>query len=627
MKKATLFLLLFLVSCILPAQVTDTDGVRGNWFDAAEGGWALGIYGSVAIVDNHVYDIRYTEQHGKALKLTLVDKDTRIVNIVTLTPKRDGTLRMKQGKKLRRLTRLAGQPRVPADKGYDQFFRTDTAIVQGYIEGYSRELGFETGTVYTDDITTNNSFPRVVEIAPDGTFTCKLPMSYPAVQTIYANGQFIYFFASPGTTQTIYINWPALVGEQGTDGKEPMLYMGEDAHLSRLSKDLGNLLHYSYVKISRAADTQAPMQFRESIRPDVAEWQHIGDSLAAMYAPSERAVKLIRHSVALREGCTLLEYDMLRGIRRNNDEEGKNEVLKVEAGKDFYDFLEHMPIDEPEMLACSQADMFTNRYEFMEILWTVKNRGMGYDSNLPAKEVDRMRLDTLAAELTREDSLMALLCGKERPFLWQVAGVRQAKNRMESYDTYEGRKEYVDLMKARAEEHPALVEKLDRLYADKLAEERAKSYELPASKEADIFRNIIKNHPGKVLVDWATTCGPCRWGIQNTAELRHKYKDHPDVKFIYITSEDESPLDAYNAYVEQHLKGEACYRISATDFAYLRQLFKFSGIPHYELVEKDGTISVEKLDVISLYNYLEERFPMPEEEQDKENKASEQEGE
>lgn len=621
MKKATLSLLLFLVSCILPAQVTDTDGVRGNWFDAAGGGWALGIYDSVAIVDNHVYDLRYAEQHGKALKLTLADKDSRITDVVTLTPRRDGTLRMKQGKKLRRLTREAKQPRVPADKGYGQFFRTDTAIVQGYIEGYSRELGFETGSVYIKDIVTNESYPRVVDIAPDGTFTCKLPMNYPSVQTIFAKGNFVHFFASPGTTQTIYINWPALNGEQGTDGKEALHYMGEDAHLSRLSKDLSELLRYSYAKIGKAAETLTPMQFRESIRPDVAEWQHIGDSLAAMYAPSQKAVMLIRHSVALCEGATLLEYDMLRGMNRSNDKEGKNEVLKVMADKDFYDFLEHMPIDEPEMLAYERADQFTNRFEFMEILWSVKNRIMSFESNLPAKEVDRMFLDTLTAELAREDTLMARLCGKERPFLWQVAGIRQAKNKIGDYATYEGRKEYVDMQKARVEDHPALVEKLEQIYAAKLTEERAKSYELPEGKEADIFRNITKNHPGKVLfVDfWATTCGPCRWGIQNTADLRRKYKDHPDVQFIFVTSEDESPLNAYNDYVEKHLKDEACYRLSATDFNYLRQLFRFSGIPHYELVEKDGTISVEELNVVSLYNYLEERFPLPEEEQTEED--------
>lgn len=55
------------------------------------------------------------------------------------------------------------------------------------------------------------------------------------------------------------------------------------------------------------------------------------------------------------------------------------------------------------------------------------------------------------------------------------------------------------------------------------------------------FRNIIKNHPGKVLfVDFlATSCGPCRSGIEATADLvQEVQKDHPEFQFIYITGEE-----------------------------------------------------------------------------------------
>ena len=136
------------------------------------------------------------------------------------------------------------------------------------------------------------------------------------------------------------------------------------------------------------------------------------------------------------------------------------------------------------------------------------------------------------------------------------------------------------------------------------------SYQLPEGKATDIFRNIIRNHPGKVLfVDfWATTCAPCRGGIEATAELRKKYKNHPEFQFIYISGEKESPKTAYDQYVEKHLKGEACYYVTGTEFNYLRQLFQFNGIPHYELVEKDGSISKENLDSYNIKQYLEKRF-------------------
>lgn len=107
---------------------------------------------------------------------------------------------------------------------------------------------------------------------------------------------------------------------------------------------------------------------------------------------------------------------------------------------------------------------------------------------------------------------------------------------------------------------------------------------------------------------WATTCGPCRGGIQATADLRKQYHNHPEFQFVYITSENESPEKSYTDYVEKHLKGEACYRLTDTEYKYMRQLFQFNGIPHYVVVEKDGSISTEKVGVHNLADFLKRRF-------------------
>lgn len=99
------------------------------------------------------------------------------------------------------------------------------------------------------------------------------------------------------------------------------------------------------------------------------------------------------------------------------------------------------------------------------------------------------------------------------------------------------------------------------------------------------------------IVLYASFCAPYK-----------KYKDHPEFQFIYITGERESPAGAYKQYVEKHLKGEASYYVTGTEYNYLRQLFHFNGIPHYELVEKDGSISNEKLSSYSIGQYLKKRF-------------------
>ena len=139
---------------------------------------------------------------------------------------------------------------------------------------------------------------------------------------------------------------------------------------------------------------------------------------------------------------------------------------------------------------------------------------------------------------------------------------------------------------------PFLKEEGERLFAKIFLEDTVeKTYELPNTPAANIFKELITPHNGKyLLVDfWATSCGPCLGNIKRQKKLREKYKDNPDVDFVFITSEYESPLNAYEKFVnEQELTHT--YRIPTDDYRYLRQLFRFNGIPRYILVDKEGKI-------------------------------------
>lgn len=114
---------------------------------------------------------------------------------------------------------------------------------------------------------------------------------------------------------------------------------------------------------------------------------------------------------------------------------------------------------------------------------------------------------------------------------------------------------------------------------------------LPEGKATEIFKDIIKNHKGKILfIDfWATTCGPCVASIKRMKETRKEYKDNKDFEFVFITDESLSPLEPYNKFVaEQEL--ENIYRLASEDYNRLRQLFKFNGIPRYVVIDKKGEV-------------------------------------
>ncbi len=120
----------------------------------------------------------------------------------------------------------------------------------------------------------------------------------------------------------------------------------------------------------------------------------------------------------------------------------------------------------------------------------------------------------------------------------------------------------------------------------------AQPWELPSDERGKLIRNIIAPYRGKfILLDfWGTGCGPCRYNIEHSAEIRAANREHPDFKMIFITGDSESPEDAYNKYVADNLAGETSLRVSASDFIRMRDLFCFSGIPHYVLIDREGKV-------------------------------------
>jgi hypothetical protein len=72
-------------------------------------------------------------------------------------------------------------------------------------------------------------------------------------------------------------------------------------------------------------------------------------------------------------------------------------------------------------------------------------------------------------------------------------------------------------------------------------------------------------------------------------DTRAKYAGNPDFDFVFITDDRTSPRNDYDKFVaEQELKN--IHRISADEMNYLRQLFKFNGIPRYIVINKEGNV-------------------------------------
>ena len=77
--------------------------------------------------------------------------------------------------------------KVPVDFNSPQFFNADTAHLIGYIKGYDVRLGFSTGIIYASNDITNEDYPIVVQVYPDGRFEARFPISIPLHMTLLIN--------------------------------------------------------------------------------------------------------------------------------------------------------------------------------------------------------------------------------------------------------------------------------------------------------------------------------------------------------------------------------------------------------------------------------------------------------
>ena len=179
------------------------------------------------------------------------------------------------------------------------------------------------------------------------------------------------------------------------------------------------------------------------------------------------------------------------------------------------------------------------------------------------------------------------------PLIWQVALSESLRSKHQLsanfYQDKDALYSVLEEVKTDGEiSNPAILESLENFYRRSYAK---KSFEIPNDDRGKVIKEIIAPYEGKMLlIDfWGMFCGPCRHAIQTSVKAREKNRNHPDFKMLFI-SDDSGSERGYEDFVTEYLEGEACYRISNSDFHLLRDLFAFSGIPRYVLVDRDGKV-------------------------------------
>lgn len=591
-------------------ETSPLQSIRGNWFRAdIPNQWEYGIYDSVCIIQNRMFTNKSIHKRGDCIELTVQDKKNSGIETLLFTPQPNGDylIKFKGTDELPYTKETNNKPLMTTEADFKEFIRKDTAYLQGYIDKHDSETA--TTSLLISNELTREDYPTIVNINPDGSFECKLVLNYPIENLMQIGNHHISFYIEPGQTLSIYVD------DKGSYDNIKM--MGPSAALSQMYDRLNDLIRYDNDVFTKGRNGFSPDLFKKEIQAASAKLNQTGDSLIQIYTTSPKAIHLIKNKLALEKGKILLNLMAYRSAFAERDT--ANQALKIKVGNDYYDFLKDISLNDESLLADKGYREFINRFEFMPPLREVQNDA--YEKkffspstdkegpNISNRKQDGQTLDKAKEYLTKGDSVINLLSGQTNSFLWQTTLVRRLQFDLKAYNTFSAAKRHINILNKYLT-YPILIAETNRIFDNIFSKKADKTYQLAEGKATEIFRNIIKAHSGKMLfIDfWATSCGGCREGIEATAQLREDYKNHPQFQFIYITDERSSPKKTYDEYVAKNLQGESSYRISESEFIYLRELFKFNAIPHYELIQKDGSVTINPPTAWELEEYIQKHF-------------------
>jgi len=472
----------------------------------------------------------------------------------------------------------------------EQFFTRDSAKVVGYIKGYRPNLGFKTVNIDATNVLTNENRPLIAEIDSTGRFICSIPMNHPRKLTISFDKEFISLYLEPGQVLALGFDWDDCVKTDGfsnaKDSTGLLLLRGPLAKLNYdlLSfelKDIG-FTHYWIEKTPKPEQYLAAMDSIFALN-DVLIKQALKDGKI-----SKKVIEIQKNEALLRNGFYLIDY----AIAKN----GAGEKLPP----NYYNMLQLLPLNDPSSAISGWYSGFINRLEENPVMQK------GYRNIGSINSIS----EAYVKFLNKKDSLLKSDFKLTSSFAYEVTKIRSLSVYIKTLGKNEAYAYYIKL--SEGIKNPFLQQEGLRILRSQFGIEETRitdggismpqisdkplskwvSLSLPKGKDADIFSKQIAPYKGKYLfVDfWGTSCGPCRWGIEEKKSTREKYKNNGVFEFVFITCKMWSPdQNAYEKYVkEQGL--EHSNLVSNDDFNYMQQLFRFTGVPHYLFIDPEGKV-------------------------------------
>jgi len=651
---------------IVTNEVKDLEEIRGNWIKVdGSNDWDYGIYENIIIYKNDIWNISSVSFKKKNYQI-LINKnnvqDSIYIQIAKNNQLLIGTSPKNLNKYSRKMISDLSISTLRDEDLKDQLFKQDTAVYIGYINDYSSELG-TTCLVHVEDIILGIQNSILININNDGTFKAKIPLNYP--QEIFTNsfGFPLKVFLTPGDTIVQYIekseySHPYTNFSDILKRERKSLFMGDNSQINFDLQSVDSIYYFDFSSIINGAILEmTPDDYKEYCLNVMLEEQKALNRYSKQHPISSSALQLKKIDIQFNAYINILSYNKYRSNALNKL--NLNDTLNSKAFKnllstDFYDFIDSDLINNPIALVTGVSyGRLINKIRYKD--------GIKIAYNLPFKvmldsiEKNNVIITTEEKEVLTDLSVCESINERNRIFIQTNAVMeRFAKNNpdlimlMSLYDEEKLRgialQAYFNLSDGFAFDlmlTQSKYESMERFqkplsefdkevlnnnisnpfltnyllgYSSgkekKLAANKTKTgyviNETPKTEGDKLFDTIMGKYKGKVVfVDfWATWCSSCRSGMEKIKPLKEELKDE-DIVFVYITNQS-SPMDTWNMLIP-HIKGEH-YRVEKDEWNHFVSKFNISGIPHYVLVDKNGTVVNDKVYFASSNEILKKLF-------------------